>query len=150
CADFDLGLTGFSLDELDALLPLTIGRTDEDSLPELQPQSVTILGDQWILDRHTLRGGDATNAVDVEHLLKGHVPNLMVTDPPYGIEYDADWRNRAFGEANRSTGPVLNDDRADWKEAYMLYLGPLAYVWHAGIKAPIVGRSLEAAGFEIR
>ena len=150
CSDFDLGLTGFSIEELDALLPTTIGRTDEDSVPELQPQPVTILGDEWSMGPHTLHCGDATNAVDVEQLLKGHVPKIMVTDPPYGIEYDADWRNRAFGETNRSIGPVLNDDRADWKEAYILYPGPLAYIWHAGIKAPIVGRSLEAAGFEIR
>src|SRR5262249_15910548 len=73
CSNFDLDLTGFSVEELDALLPVTIGRIDEDSVPELQPQPVTILGDQWIMGSHILRCGDATNAVDVEQLLKGRV-----------------------------------------------------------------------------
>jgi len=150
CSDFDLNLTGFSVEELNFLLPLTVGQTDEDSVPELQPQAVTVVGDQWSLGPHVLRCGDATKTADVEQVLNGHIPKIMVTDAPYGIEYDAEWRNRALGEANRSVGPVLNDDRADWEEAYRLYPGSVVYSWHAGVKAHLVARSLEAAGFEIR
>jgi DNA modification methylase len=151
CADFDLALTGFSVEELDKLLaPLTIGQTDEDTVPEPVWQPVTIVGDEWLLGRHRLRCGDATNVRNVQSLLNGEIPNIMITDPPYGVKYDADWRNRALIKANRSTGPVLNDDRADWRQALLLYPGPVVYLWHAGTKAHIVGQSLEAAGFCIR
>src|ERR1700722_9653371 len=72
--------------------------------------------------------GDSTVATDVERVLGGVEPHLMVTDPPYGVEYDPDWRNQAArngataGRARgviggRAIGKVDNDDRADWREA---------------------------------
>ena len=79
----------------------------------------------------------------------------MVTDPPYGVEYDAAWRNRVV-RANgtrvraRATGKVLNDDRADWREAWALFPGHVAYVWHAGLHAGEVEASLVVSGFELR
>jgi hypothetical protein len=42
----------------------------------------------------------------------------MVTDPPYGVEYDPSWRNQAGAAKTKRTGKVLNDDRADWREAW--------------------------------
>lgn len=75
----------------------------------------------------------------------------MVTDPPYGVEYDAKWRNDVgIGSAGTATGRVLNDDRADWRQAWELFSGDVAYVWHAGSKASVVAESLEACGFIIR
>lgn len=79
----------------------------------------------------------------------------MVTDPPYGVEYDPNWRNeadRANGKSYgaRATGQVLNDDRADWREAWALFPGEVAYVWHAGVFSHTVADSLEACGFEMR
>jgi DNA modification methylase len=74
----------------------------------------------------------------------------MVTDPPYGVEYRPEWRNEALGEANRAIGTVPNDDRADWREAWALFPGDVAYVWHAGTKADVVAASLAACSFEIR
>jgi hypothetical protein len=47
-------------------------------------------------------------------------------------------------------GAVRNDDRADWRQAWKLFTGPVAYVWHAGVKSVIVAQSLEACGFQIR
>jgi DNA modification methylase len=92
----------------------------------------------------------------VARLLGPVKPNLMVTDPPYGVEYDADWRNRAdrangkpYG-ASAAIGLVTNDERLDWREAYALFPGQIAYVWHAGRHASEVQRSLEAATFAIR
>ena len=69
---------------------------------------------------------------------------------PYGVKYRPAWRNDAFGEANRSIGEVRHDDRADWREAWALFTGDVAYVWHAGTKAAIVAASLESCEFEIR
>ena len=74
----------------------------------------------------------------------------MVTDPPYGVEYDPSWRNKAGAASTRRTGKVLNDDRADWREAWALFPGDVAYVWHGALHATTVAESLEAAGFAIR
>jgi DNA modification methylase len=74
----------------------------------------------------------------------------MVTDPPYGVEYDPSWRNEAGASQSRRTGKVLNDDRADWREAWALFPGDVAYVWHGALHATTVADSLTACGFEVR
>jgi DNA modification methylase len=81
----------------------------------------------------------------------------MVTDPPYGVEYDASWRDDAAKHSksmgNRkdtAKGVVLNDDKADWRESWGLFPGDVAYVWHAGVMSAKVADSLEASGFSIR
>ncbi|HSP70469.1 MAG TPA: site-specific DNA-methyltransferase [Bryobacteraceae bacterium] len=77
-------------------------------------------------------------------------PVLMVTDPPYGVQYDPAWRERAGLGRQRQIGAVQNDDQVDWSAAYRLFSGAVAYVWHAGVHAPEVAEGLEAAGFSIR
>ncbi len=78
-------------------------------------------------------------------------PHLMITDPPFGVNYDPSWRNqRGLNHNDRKSGRVENDDRADWREAWALFPGDVAYVWHAGRYASTVQESLEASGFEIR
>jgi DNA modification methylase len=154
--DFDLSLTGFDPGELGNLLAdKTNGLTDPDAVPEAPARAVTVLGDVWVLGKHRLRCGDSTVATDVEALLAGVSPHLMVTDPPYGVEYDADWRNKAMRAdgtaiAGRATGKVLNDDKADWREAWALFPGEVAYVWTNGRFVPESILSLEAAGFQRR
>ena len=64
--------------------------------------------------------GDATVATDVGRLLAGITPLLMVSDPPYGVDYDPAWRKQAGVAATRRIGRVLNDHRADWREAWAL------------------------------
>ena len=81
-------------------------------------------------------------ATDVERLLGDVKPLLMVTDPPYGVEYDPGWRNKAGAAATKRTGKVLNDDRADWREAWALFPGDVAYVWHGALHATTVADSL--------
>ena len=97
-----------------------------------------------------------------KRVLGGVAPHLMVTDPPYGVNYDPAWRNQAGRSINgtatgtvrpigaRAVGKVVNDDRADWREAWTLFPGSVAYIWHAGTKAGIVQDSLAACGFETR
>lgn len=155
-ATFDLNLVGFSPDELGALLAeKTVGLTDPDEAPEPPAQPVTALGDVWVLGGHRIICGDSTDATVVEKCLNGVRPHLMVTDPPYGVEYDADWRNKALRAdgspiAGRAVGKVENDDRADWREAWVLFPGDVAYVWHAGLFSAIVAESLQASGFKLR
>jgi DNA modification methylase len=74
----------------------------------------------------------------------------MVTDPPYGVAYDPQWRERAGLGKQRQTGVVPNDDRIDWSAAYRLFPGDVVYVWHAGVHAGEVAAGLEEAGFRIR
>ena len=101
-------------------------------------------------------------ATDVARVLGGVAPHLMVTDPPYGVNYDPAWRNQAGRSINgttrriaagtvikpigaRAVGKVVNDDRADWREAWALFPGSVAYIWHAGTKAGIVQLARTAA-----
>src|ERR1041385_107451 len=86
-SDFDLKRTGFDSDELDEVLAPLCGHTDEDAIVEPATVPITRLGDLWLLDRHRLRCGDATNAADVAELVGEYPPNLMVADPPYGVDY---------------------------------------------------------------
>jgi DNA modification methylase len=158
---FDLAALGFDPASLDALLAGIGGDRDPGSAdsghgdadapaPEPPADPVTRPGDLWLLGEHRLLCGDATSARDVARLLGGTVPHLMVTDPPYGVEYDPAWRNAAGVSATARTGRVLNDHRADWREAWALFPGDVAYVWHAGRHTRTVVESLEAAGFTIR
>ncbi|ACI97511.1 site-specific DNA-methyltransferase [Rhodospirillum centenum] len=144
---------GFDAGELNRLLNLddpAPGLVDEDATPEPPAEPVTRPGDLWILGSHRLLCGDATGASDVERLLAGARPHLMVTDPPYGVEYDPSWRNAAGVAKTKRTGKVANDDRADWRDAWALFPGDVAYVWHAAIHATTVAESLIACGFDIR
>lgn len=154
--EFDLGLTGFDKDELAEFLNPHADLTNEDEAPEPPAVPKAQLGETWLLGAHRVRCGDSTNAEDVAALLGTVKPHLMVTDPPYGVNYDPDWRNhavRANGStiAGRAIGKVMNDHRADWCEAYALFPGDVAYVWHpAGARQVEFFHSLEASGFEIR
>ena len=152
--DFDLSVVGFSDAELDELLAgdgdADGTRDGEDEVPETPVDPVSRPGDLWLLGPHRLLCGDATVATDVERVLGGVSPLLMVSDPPYGVEYDPSWRNKAGAASTRRTGKVLNDDRADWREAWALFPGDVAYVWHGALHAATVAESLEAAGFAIR
>jgi DNA modification methylase len=147
---FDLDLVGFDDGELDRLLGSPGALDGEDEVPAAPETPVSREGDLWLLGSHRLLCGDATSTSDVSRLLGGVVPQLMVTDPPYGVEYDPSWRNDVGAAQTRRTGTVLNDDRADWREAWALFPGDVAYVWHGGLHAGTVADSLVASGFEVR
>lgn len=146
----DLPGLGFEAADLDALLDHGAADPREEATPEVPDDPVSRPGDLWVLGRHRLVCGDATDANLVERLLDGVAPHLMVTDPPYGVDYDPGWRNATGTARTKRTGKVLNDDRADWREAWALFPGDVAYVWHGALHATTVAESLVATGFEIR
>ena len=151
-AGIELGDLGFDDKELNRLLGLapTEGLTDPDDVPETPTEPYVKRGEVYELGDHRLMCGDATAAGDVAVLLDGAVPALTVTDPPYGVDYMPEWRNEALGEANRRLGHVQADTVADWSAAWSLLPGVIAYVWHGGLHAHVVGQNLAAAGFELR
>jgi DNA modification methylase len=161
-AGFDLGVLGFDPDSLaDMLATPNDGLTDPDDAPPLEEVAISRPGDMWLLGAHRLLCGSSVVATDVERVLGDDKPNLMVTDPPYGVNYDPAWRNETGKDADgktvrkssgkvvsanstRATGKVANDDQADWREAWALFGGNVAYVWHAGLHASEVAQSLTA------
>lgn len=160
--DVDLDGIGFGADDLQDLELSEEPETSEadaepqiDKAEELRAKWGVEPGQLWELGDHRLLCGDSTKKEDVERVLAGDKPLLMVTDPPYGVEYDADWRNKATRADGTpigasAVGKVENDSRADWREAWQLFNGDVAYVWHAGLFAPTVAESLAACGFELR
>ena len=143
--DLDLSLTGFDPGEIDKLLLLD-DEEQANATPPLPESPVSRPGDLWLLGPHRLLCGDATCAEAVARLLGERKPRLMVTDPPYGIELDSEWRDRAGlngcgpAEASymkkRTSGhtetTISGDTRADWSDAFALMPTlEVAYVWHA-------------------
>lgn len=149
----DLGTLGFDGSEIASLCGTGghAGLTDPDEAPALPDNPIATRGDLWVLGRHRLLCGSSTMRADVEKVLGGAKPRLMVTDPPYGVNYDPTWRERVgLSGAGAAKGKVSNDDRADWSEAWRLFPGAIAYVWHGGLHAGVVERSLQGCRFNIR
>ncbi len=132
-----------------------------EETPPVPANPVVKRGELWLLDDHRVLCGDATVAEDAARVQSGRakdlirLAHLMVTDPPYGVEYDPDWRNRAdrangrpYGD--RAVGTVSNDGEADWTLAWKLFGGDVAYCWHADRHASMVQASLEKAGLVVR
>jgi DNA modification methylase len=74
----------------------------------------------------------------------------MVTDPPYGVNYDPKWRHRAGVNNSSKKSKIRNDEKADWSAAWKLFGGNVAYVWHGALHSPTVAHSLESQGFVVR
>jgi DNA modification methylase len=149
--------TGYTTEEVDKYIRQDILEKqqlldDSDTVMEPPKNPVSQEGDLWALGDHRLMCGDCTDEQAVRRLLGNVEPFLMVTDPPYGVDYDPEWRaevglNAREGPAH---GLVENDDREDWQLAWRLFPGAVAYIWHASGKASEVLASLRAQGFELR
>jgi hypothetical protein len=146
----DLGTLGFEAAEIDQLLRSGAPDPREEETPAPPAVPVSQAGDLWLLGPHRLLCGSASDPAAVTRLMGGVRPHLLVSDPPFGVNYDPSWRNTAGLSATKRTGKVLNDDRADWREAWALFPGEVAYVWHGALHATTVAESLIACGFAIR
>jgi len=146
-AGFDLPLLGFSDVQLAGYLDSNPGHVDPDEVPESPAEPITKLGDVWQLGRHRLCCGDATKAEDVAKALAGVQPHLMVTDPPYGVEFDPTWRKGSEKRTYMGGDPDLEHV---WKEAWALFPGDVIYIWYGHSKTVDLWIALEELGFEIR
>ena len=113
--DYDLGLTGFADDEIEALLAnpdeSVVGDTDDDAVPETPETAVTVPGDVWVLGDHRLLCGDSTQIEAVEKVLAGGLADMTWTDPPYGVNYGATMKDKLRKKhrriANDNLGPAF-------------------------------------------
>ena len=149
-ADFDASLTGFEPAEIDALFKDTLkdGVKDDDFDvgAELAQPTMTKPGDVWTLGRHRLICGDSTKAETYDLLMGGTKANLVITDPPYNVNYEG------------SAGKIKNDNMADEAfynfllDAYTQMHSAMAddasiYVFHADTEGLNFRRAFADAGF---
>ena len=109
---FDLALTGFSDEDMDALFAkdaVQEGLTDPDDVPDLA-DPISKQGDVWVLGAHKVMCGDSTSLVDVESLMGGLMADACWTDPPYNVNYES-----------KLAGKIKNDSMADGKFRAFLY-----------------------------
>lgn len=132
----DLAGSAFEASELEQLLA---GATPDDRVVDVPKVATSRPGDLWHLGPHRLICADCTSAEMVARVLGDRAPKLMVTDPPYGVEFDNEWRDRAgVNTEGKAEGSYLKetgkstDVRADWSDAFALVPSlEVAYVWHA-------------------
>ena len=151
-ADFDVSLTGFDAAEIDKLLD-SGNDAAEDSFDvdaELEKPAFSKLGDVWTLGRHRVICGDSTKPETYSTLMGGKQANLILTDPPYGIDYDK-------GAAGKIKNDKFDSDEGFYKflhDAFSAMAGTLAadgaaYVFHADSKGLTFRRAFEDAGFKL-
>jgi DNA modification methylase len=163
--DYNVDLVGFEDVELARLLEAqdaNAGLSDEDAVPDVQPNPIAKTGDLFLLGNHRLICGDCTQPEVVARLLGDTKPFLLVCDPPYGISLDSEWRDRAGLNGHGAAEPsymkhrteghnettISGDTRADWSEAFELVPSlEVAYVWHASVFTREVLDGLLRIGF---
>lgn len=110
------------------------------------------LGDIYRLGRHTLMCGDATNAESVQKLCQGGSVDLLLTDPPYGVDYTGKTKDALIIQNDALTDEALRDMLADAFESANSVMKPGAvfYIWHADSKALVFRIACQMAGWEVR
>lgn len=150
---FDVELTGFQNSELESLFP-------EEKLPviedEYNPEETEIeakvqVGDIWILGRHRLLCGDATKEEDMQLLMNNHQADLIITDPPYNVNYTG---------ATKDQLKIQNDNMDNKKfhefllQSYQVMYNAAApgasiYVFHADTEAVNFRETFTQAGWKL-
>ncbi len=151
--DYDIGLTGFDLSEIEDLFggSSTDGVEDDDYDLDaaLEKAAFVKSGDIWTVGRHKLMCGDATNPEDVNTLMGDKKANLIVTDPPYNVSFES------------SDGLSIKNDKMENTKFYEFLLaafqnmaahlekGGAAYVFHADTEGLNFRKAFIDAGFHL-
>ena len=151
---FDLELTGFSLDEIEALNPeeLNEGLTDEDEVPGIPDEPKTKIGDIYQLGNHRLMCGDSTSIDAVDKLMDGQKADMVFTDPPYGVSYTGGLQDKGSGLKGNAREMIKNDDIDLYEEAVtvasMVCDGPV-FMFYADTVPFGLYRGIENVGGEV-
>jgi DNA modification methylase len=154
-AGFDLDLTGFTADDLTRLMGGggSEPQGDPDDVPDPPAVPETRPGDLWLLGRHRLLCGDATKAEDMGRLMGGATADLLLTDPPYGVNYTG----RTSDELTIANDDLADDDEygaflSDAFSAAMDCVRPGGgfYLWHADVRGLPVRLAAQDAGLTVR
>lgn len=153
--DFGWEGLGFTGDELAGLLSGAdggSGQTDEDAVPEPPERPVSRLGARYRMGSHILMCGDSTRAEDISRLMGGAVADLVVTDPPYNVDYKG---------GTKDCLKIRNDSMED--DAFREFLtaafkaadsalkpGGAFYIWHANSEAYNFHAACRATGWKVR
>jgi len=157
---FDLDLTGFTAEEIAALMPEQIepGLTDPDDAPAVQENATTVPGDVWIMGKHRLLCGDSTSVSDLEKLTDGQLVDMWLTDPPYNVAV----QGGNHGDPERKNGlKIMNDKMPDeefrqfLRDAYVsadtvMKPGAVFYIWHADSEGYNFRGAAKDAGWVVR
>jgi len=118
--NFDLSLTGFDADALADLMagnePQNEGQTDDDAVPEVSELTVSRPGDVWLLGKHRLLCGDATDPASYAALLGDEHVAMIWQDPPYNVDY----ANTAKDKQRGTHRPILNDNLGEGFQDFLL------------------------------
>jgi DNA modification methylase len=131
---FELDLLGFGEQLAEILAPETVaGKIDEDQVPNIPNDPVSMAGDLWILGRHRLLCGDSTMTDEVDRLMAGTRADLLHTDPPYGVAYKGGHKEWEGIKNDKLEGDGLVDFLYEAFSSAVPALKPAApwYVWHA-------------------
>jgi site-specific DNA-methyltransferase (adenine-specific) len=151
---FDLELTGFTLDEISALQPIQLedGLTDEDAVPDVSENPVTVDGDIWVLGKHRLMCGDSTRIDALEKLCDGRQVDMWLTDPPYNVAYEGKTK-----DALKIKNDSMDDAgfRQFLRDSYVaadavMKAGAVFYIWHADLEGYNFRGAANDAGWKVR
>lgn len=136
---FEIGLTGFSDDEIEALMDVEVveGNTDPDDVPEAPADPITKPGDLWILGEHRLLCGDSTSIESVKRIMSEDAADLLLTDPPYNVAYTGKTEDALTIENDSMDDASFRQFLRDAYSTadYVMREGSVFYIWHAPSEA---------------
>ncbi len=151
--EYDVGLTGFTLDEIGKLnLSGNEGKTDPDAVPDLPEEPTVQPGQVWRLGDHRLMCGDSTDREAVEALMSGDKADLLLTDPPYNVSYEGKTKDALTIQNDKMSDANFRDFLADcFKNAdASLRKGAVFYIWHADLEGFNFRGAAMDAGWQVR
>ena len=153
-SDFDLDLVGFSTEELDEIM-------NENEEPEVEEDDYTVavpeepkakLGEIYILGKHRLMCGDSTSIQDVEKLMGEQQADLLLTDPPYNVDYEGGTDKKLKIKNDNMEDQAFRQFLIDVYKAadHVMKPGAPFYIWHADSEGANFRGAAKDMGWQIR
>ena len=148
--DFNIELTGFSLDDIE--FDFEKPQIKEEEIPEIKEDSKSKRGEIYQLGRHRIMCGDSTDFSDIEKLLAGSTVDLLITDPPYNVDYSGKTKDSLkIGNDNMSDSDFENFLQQSFRNAdSVMKPGAAFYIWHSDSNGYIFRKACEEVGWKVR